>query len=393
MLAASAMYVMGEDDPKARQQAESIILAGVRREERMWLRGRGFKMYPDGPNQPDTYYGPKAARYLHYLDLLRNTNGGGPTRSLLDGIDKTMEMARNTAAAYRLDWPPTDPSNCEEAYATVRFGADPTAHNRALDVARRHAQQSGASSAASEFAGGAVGLRAESAYGAATLSLGGSPSDLPTVLALANEVVQHLGENGRLYSTVDSVAAIALMSQLRAAGIVGTRCRVLVDGCELSTDDALSVEGAQSIEALEGTITVEVERLMEEDWEKYAGGVPLQIRLQADRQAKTRFRAGDYLDLVVTLPKGYRSGDLLGVCLPDALSRIIGGGQLKRFAIDFEGRNELRVPLAATSTTVSPDGSPGPARFAVCACNMFEEERAGSPGLIEVTVLPVEHRD
>ena len=48
-------------------------------------------------------------------------------------------------------------------------------------------------------------------------------------LALANAVTAQLGENGRLYSTVDSVAAIALLAELRAAGLVGGAGRAEVD--------------------------------------------------------------------------------------------------------------------------------------------------------------------
>ena len=42
MLAAAAMYALGGDDPQQRSKAESIIIAGVRREETMWLQGREF---------------------------------------------------------------------------------------------------------------------------------------------------------------------------------------------------------------------------------------------------------------------------------------------------------------------------------------------------------------
>lgn len=74
MLAASAMYALA-DDPERRGRAEAILLAGVRREETMWLRGRGFKMYPESSSQPDTYWGPLAARHLRSLGLLRDLRG------------------------------------------------------------------------------------------------------------------------------------------------------------------------------------------------------------------------------------------------------------------------------------------------------------------------------
>jgi hypothetical protein len=96
------------------------------------------------------------------------------------------------------------------------------------------------------------------------------------------------------------------------------------------------------------------------------------------------------VSLRVRLESGYKDGDLVWVCLPDALSRILGGGQVKRFSVDFEGRDEVVISLAATSVTVDRQGGIGPQRFAVCVRNMFEEERTGNPGLLDVTVMPPE---
>lgn len=61
---------------------------------------------------------------------------------------------------------------------------------------------------------------------------------------------------------------------------------------------------------------------------------------------------------------------------------------MKRFSVDFQGRDEVRIPLAATGITVSREGKEAPAHFAVCVRNMFEEERGGNPGALTVTVLP-----
>ena len=60
MLAAAALYAMSGDDAKRRDDAEAILLAGVRREKSMWLPGRGFKMYPENLDEPNDYWGQKA---------------------------------------------------------------------------------------------------------------------------------------------------------------------------------------------------------------------------------------------------------------------------------------------------------------------------------------------
>jgi len=107
----------------------------------------------------------------------------------------------------------------------------------------------------------------------------------------------------------------------------------------------------------------------------------MRLSLQKNGQPSTSFQAGDAVDLKIELQQGYQTGDLVWVCLPDSLSRLLGGGQVKRFSVDFEGLTELTIPLAATGVT----GEQGQ-HFAVCVRNMFEEERVGSPGLLKVRV-------
>lgn len=379
VLSACAMYALA-DDRRRRDEAEAIILAGVRREARMWLRGRGFKTYPEYGKDPDRYYGPKAARYLHNLGLLSDLR---PSRSLSAAIAEGLEMARDTTAAYRLDWPPRRPVTCEDAYSALRFGG---AAADGLAVARKRAAAPGTGPASG---GGAVGMRVETAYAAAVLFGGGGASELSSALALANLVISQLGEHGRLYSTLDSVAVVALMAELTRAGIVGDAGVVEIDGRSMTTAEAVAASGeARSVRAERGVVAVEVTRLVEEDWSRFDAGLPVRVALEKGGRPTRRLEALDAVDLVVTLESGYKPGDICWVCLPDALSRVIGGGQVKRFGVDFEGKDQVRIPLAATSPTVDRRGEPAPSFYAVCVRNMFEEERGGNPGLLDVTVAP-----
>jgi hypothetical protein len=382
MLAAAAMYALA-DDSERRSRAEAILLAGVRREETMWLRGRGFKMYPESSSQPDTYWGPLAARHLQSLAILRDLRGpAAPGHALSKAISEALAMADDASRAYGFTWPPTTPRTCEEAYATICFGPE-SARPSALTLIKHLAGQ-----AASSRAGGAVHMRAESAYAAAALFRAGGPSARALALSLANAVIGSLGENGRLYSTVDSVAAIALMVELRAAQIVGGAGIAAIDGARLSTREAVDYAGTiREVEAIEGVIAVEVARVVEEDWEQFNAKLPLRVAIEKSGGPTRRVEALAAVDLVVKIETGYVVGDLCWVCLPDALSRVVGGGQVKRFSVDFQGRDEVRIPLAATGVTVSREGKEAPAHFAVCVRNMFEEERGGNPGALSVTVL------
>jgi hypothetical protein len=382
MLSACAMFAFSDNDPKRQAKAEAIIIAGVRRERSMWLKGRGFKMYPESSDTPHDYYGPKAARYLFHLDTLKSMTKS-PT--LLNAINEALIMAQDAANAYRIQWPPSQGKGCEEAYAVLRFGTDATAKERALNFIRTYVQN-GANPTANPYASGAVYWRAEASYAAAALLRGGQASDRVLALNLANAVIKSIGPNGGLYSTVDSAAAISLMSELKEAHIVGASGKVEIDGKIVFSNEALELDSFKSITALEGVTAVEVGQTTQEDWETFASSVPLVLSLEKNGRPVRKVMAGDSLELKVVLEQGYKLGDLLWVCLPDALSRVIGGGQVKRFSLDFEGKNELRVPLAATGYTVDASGNEGTQHFALCVRNMFEEERAGNPGLLEITV-------
>ena len=95
---------------------------------------------------------------------------------------------------------------------------------------------------------------------------------------------------------------------------------------------------------------------------------------------------GDSVELIVSLPEGYKMGDLAWICLPSALSRVQGGGQLKRFVCDFEGRDQIRIPLAATRATTTLSGRLMAEHLLVRVRNMYEEERIGSPAALAVSV-------
>ncbi len=385
VLAAAAMYATSAD-PTRRAKAEEILLAGVRRESKMWLRGRGFKAYPDVPDTPDNYVGPLAARHLHYVDLVSDLDG--MSDQLRRAVADAVRMARDAAAAYRLDWPPPRPITAHDAYAAVRFGADAASRRAAVELARnRLAHEADPGGQSNGHLGRKVALRADTAYAAATLLRGGDRGDLRAALAGANRVVHDLGPEARLYSTVDSVAAIALLAELRAARIVGSNATVRVNGCDMPAGEAAAMTGTiQSVEAVGTYAAVEVTRWVEEDWGRFSAAVPLRVALMHDTLCKTRFGLAETFDLCVTLLDGYRMGDLLWVCLPASLSRLAGGAQVKQFAVDFEGRDTVRVPLVTTGPSLNVQGQPGPHHFAVAVRNMFDEERTGNPGMLEVTV-------
>jgi len=337
ILAACSMYLFAGDDQRRRSRAEEIILTGVRREHTMWMKGRGFRMYPDSGNEVNTYYGPKTARYLWNLDLLR---GAGPSRALVTAIDEALDMAHDTTKAYRLAWPPAPSDRPEDAYEAVRFG-EPNQRTQAAE--RMHGWAERAVATLDNMPRHAVAFRADAAYAAAALLCGGGDAAVPMALRLANRVIADLGAEGRLYSTVDSVAAIALMAELQAAKIIGGG-HATIDGQRTAIGDAAALGEVGEIGAEDATVAVSVTRIIEEDWAKFANAVAVTVTLTSKGRATTRATIGDALDLVVRIDGGYETGDLVWVALPDALSRVIGGGQIKRFSVDPAGKSEVTIP-------------------------------------------------
>ena len=359
MVSAALMVLSGDN------HGEAVFIAGYRRMESMFHRTGGFSMYPG--QRLDHWWSPRAVVYLLGLAGLEGNKEFSPAMN--EALQRTLDLAQRSRQIYNISWPAAKIEDCQTAYWSLRQANDP----KALGFVTNFIEEK------LDTLGGRVETRAQACYAAATLLL--SRTHIAKALELTNRVLDQL-EGGRLYSTYDSVAAIVLMNELRRAGIgAGGTGKVEVDGCVLSTEEATKLDRIGQLRCMEKVCAVGVTKLVEESWESFDSTVPIRLSLQKNGQPSTSFQAGDAVELKIELQQGYKTGDLVWVCLPDSLSRLLGGGQVKRFSVDFEGLAELTIPLAATGVT----GENGQ-HFAVCVRNMFEEERVGSPGLLKVRV-------
>src|SRR6185437_15055313 len=249
--------------------------------------------------------------------------------------------------------------------------------------------------------GAAVGSREETAYAAAALLAGGEARDLPLVIKATNYLTSQTNESGILYSTLDTGSILVLMIALREAGIgaTGSSTELLeLNGKQIMLAEALATtEPVESVTCLKGVLTVEVTAELVEDWNTFQSALNVEVSLEKDGRPAPVFKVGDALDLVIRVPR-YEPCFVAHICLPDGLARVVGGGQVKRFALDFAEKTELRVPLAAVASTLLPaemaagNGAKAkdvPAQhWAVLVRNMFKEEQVGNPGLLEVRILP-----
>lgn len=379
--AAAMMYVSGDDDD--RNRAEAIILAGIKREETMHVPGKGFHMYPDMSSVVE-YWSTYACRHLlSALPPLSKLATAENSPALQDACRRGLEMAHDGAKAHGLSIPPNKINSCRDAYE-VLTADDASRRGAAVDFAAEKLQPQGAYLAVDDGEG-IVERRAETAFAAAVLFLTGG-AHLARAVRATNWVTSQMRDDGAWYSTVDCVAGLSMMAAMIDAKAVVTggddAPGVTINGQAMTYADALDFDGeVHSVAAAaagEAVLPVQVVYRREEDWGQFVSGADIRVKLLDPRGREVRpdkVRQGDVLQLAVRIEDGYESGDLCFVCLPPCLSFVYGGGQIKMMSVDFEGADEITIPLAVTA-------SPRPAQhWAVCLRNMFQEERGGNPGL------------
>ncbi len=422
-------YLSNFDKPVVRDEYESSALAYFKRIQSMYLPGRGYTLYPPdegGRREPDDYCAPLGTR--HQLNLPKPEQVSGISLALREALIEIRKMANDAATAYKLGYPPEEVKSCHDAYLVLSNGSSAEKKAQAAAYVRGLLREKDgqtfvkvpSTQPSYRLWGAAVTNREETAYAAATLLAAGEPHDLPLVIRGTNYLTNQMNEAGILYSTVDTAAALVLMIGLRRAGIGatgGNADQVEVNGSLISLGEALSgTESVESVTCKQGVLPVEVTSEVIEDWNAFKSELSVEISLEKDGKPAQIFKVGDALDLVIRVPR-YEPCLVAHVCLPDGLARVVGGGQVKRFALDFAEQRELRVPLAAVGPTLVPNAivlgmaedngkkrQPGPLQqiasaltgsskvripaqhWAVIVRNMFKEEQVGNPGLLKVRI-------
>jgi len=419
-------YLSNLDNADQRDEYESSALAYFKRIKSMYLPGRGYTLYPPsegGSKEPDGYCAPLGTQ--HQLNLPKPERLSGISQAISEALTEIRSMAADAAKAYKIPYPPDTAKNCHDAYLVLANGSGSDKKADALAYARgRLVEKDGRlfvdvppDQPSYRLWGAAVTNREETAYAAAALLAGGEPRDLAQVIKATNYLTGQINESGILYSTVDTAAALVLMIGLRQAGIGATggdADMLELNGKEVSLAEALeSTAPVESVACRKGVLAVEVTAEVVEDWNTFHSELNVSVELQKDGKPTQVFKVGDALDLVIRVSR-YEPCLVAHVCLPDGLARVVGGGQVKRFALDFAEQAELRVPLAAVGPTLVPvemapsngNGKTGPIQqiakaltgggprnvpaqhWAVIVRNMFKEEQVGNPGLLKVRITP-----
>jgi len=369
ILAATFIYLSAQTQG-GRAEAEQIILAEVARVQKMLIPDRGFVLYP-GENSVHEYYSPLTVRYLRTLSRLSAVSS--LSSGLRQAVAEGLSLAERAATAHGMKRIPDRIASPEDAYAAVSAGKDKGDILKFIEEFIVFSDTSASPAQKQHAAADRAGL----AYCAAALIATGN---LRQGIAIANQVFSQFNAQGSLYSSVDSAAALVLMTQLRLSGIIGSSGHILVNGRKMTVSEAVQTEEALlSLEVTEGIAAVEITRIREEDWSDHARGFPVKAEFRNTGGKKIRyFKAGDRADILVSLPDGYETGDAVLVSLPACMSRIQGDGRVRLFSIPFEGKNEVRIPVVVCSEIR------GRQHFALCVRNMFKEERIANPGILSL---------
>ena len=398
LLAMFVGYITNLQQVEVAHEYEAAILVWHKRLRSMELPGGAFSMYPPEEGHTarvDTHYAPRGIKHL--LNLPAPERSGIKEQAVFEILRDIHALAKKGAAYYKIDVLPRTINDCHDAYQVVMRSDSQREREKAASFAREHLKEKdgqlyvaiGERSPQYNLYGQAVAQRQETAYAAATLLAAGQPADLPQAIAATNYLTGQLNEEGRLYSTVDTAAGLALLLALRDSGLVasGDGGLVAINGEQMKLAEALaSGEKVESLRCIEGVVAAQITSEVIEDWGSLKSVLPVKVRLERAGRPQEHFKVGDALDLVISVPR-YEAGMVAHICLPDALARIVGGGQIKRFSLDFQEQSVLRVPLAAVSATRLPGTKrTGAQHWAVIVRNMFKEEQVGNPGLQKVVV-------
>ncbi len=367
---AAVLIWLTSRDPKKQHKAAHVLRKGLTRQKTMFVPGAGFSMYPDS-HCFSQYYGALAVRYIWFLSSLAEVDHlPNDLRRLLAEV---LACADQAGTVYEMQRCPQDIKTFYDAYAAAQAGRTREAktwldHRFATPAARNEALPQNHM----------VKHRSALAVAAATyLKLG----DLRSALPLCNTVFAAQTGEGRLYSTQDSIATVLAAVELAKLADFNQPRRFVINGqtCDGAQAEA-TTEPIEVLELLEGFAVVEITRWLEEDWLSFGSPFPVNYEWQQQGRKTKRLKAGATLDLCITLPEGYMVGDLAHISLPPGICRRVGGGQVRRFSVDFAGTSEIKVPVVVTTTQRCIQ------HMLICVRNMFEEERGSCAGLQKVAL-------
>lgn len=371
-------------DEKSASKAHETIVKGEARMRSMHIPGRGFRTYPESGDSITTNWSATAARRLEHFGPLLEKNIPDDVRKAVQGL---IEMGKDASKAHagkdRVPSPMEDAYYSKDAEKVV-----------SIDVAALKATLTGHNYYAP---------KSEAAFAAAVLLRSGKTAE---GIDLANAVAKSMGGTmgGGHHGSYEALAYMHMVCELQTCGVVSGAGggKVRIDDKEMTVKKAVSYGEATRVEAVEGSVAIKITKIERLDMSTKRSGLGMTIELRNEENEKvdetpgeathgdgSRWdeiflssipKAGSKVTLSVSLTEGYKDGDVMCVVLPDGLSRIVGGAKVKKFQMDFAGKDKLEVDLVCHGATEKPQ------TWAAVVRNMYDASRIGCVGLMRTHV-------
>ena len=243
----------------------------------MWIKGKGLQSYP-GDGSPNAYLGVAAARHLYNLNSVKKfAHSEKISTRLMAAVETGLEIAQDVTSSLNLNWPPLSLRSCSDAHAVMGTD-DRERREEAVKFVRAYVNEQKSDVIKGEGPlGASVFHRQQMAYAAAVLLMSRQSCDLAPALALADAVTKSFNALGRLYSTVDSAAAIALLSEMRSVKF-GSNGTLKINNSQKEVKSRIDTI-IQKLEVVEGTVAVQTTSLVEEDWSLLSSKTSLSVKL------------------------------------------------------------------------------------------------------------------
>lgn len=352
ILASAIAIVTGGDSEK--EKGFDSIVKGEQRLKSMYSNGAGkphFLSYPGGSFY-ENWSDAAAKRCSKLADVLSSA-------TLPDDAAKAVDSLTKMGKAIML--------NVKEGHTPMEdayYAGTPPDHD--VDEAITELQGAGAWD---------YSVKSEAAFLAAALI---KAKSFDKGIKLANACAKAMGGamGGAMHGSYECLAYLHLIHELKVAGIVSGAAgsKVTVNDREVPLATAMEARDIRKVEAKSGAVAIKVTRLERIRFDEAKTAMQMSLDIASSSTSNSLVRLKVKID-------SYKDGDVLCVCLPDCLSRMVAGAKVKKFQVDFKGKKEAEVELVAHDKTAAPQ------RWAAVVRNMYDGSRIGSVGMLRAEVV------
>ncbi len=384
MITAAALSLFLGDD-SSKEQASQLIVKGEARMKGMWVKGKGFNTYPDYNTITPNWSATAGRRLANFKPLLEKSLEA----SVRKAVESLVEMGEDVVKAHA--GKDRTPAPMEDAYYEKKDSVVTAEIVNNLKATLTTASW--------------YSNKSEAAFAAACLIRGGK---LDLGIELANAVAKSMGGTmgGGMHGSYEALAYMHMVDELKMAGVVSGSgsSKVRLDGETVSVKNAIGMSDACVIEAVDCAVALKVNRIQKVDMTAHRGEIGMEIGLKTldvekgeqdtgsdsehgdgsrwdEISVQVTPAAGSLVRLHVKLTDGYKEGDVLCVVLPDSISRVIAGAKVKKFQMDFLGKDSIDVDLVCHAATEKPQS------WAAVVRNMYDPARIGCTGLLTTQVI------